>query len=68
MRYDTAATIVDEDVHFGSVTANVECRLDPKTFSAIACTMRDDPEGEDPSISVSAGGASFRTKIDGSAV
>lgn len=68
VRYDPSAAVVDEDVRFGQVTANVENRLDPKTFSAITYVMRNDPEQIDPSISVSAAGASFKTKTRGNAV
>jgi hypothetical protein len=68
VRYDADATVVAEDVHFGSVTANVESRVDPRTLSAVAYSMRNDPDGEDPSITVSPDGASFKTKIGGNAV
>jgi hypothetical protein len=61
VRYAAAATVVDEDVQFGHVTANIESRLDPKTYSAIAYAMHNDPEGEEPSIAVSAQGALFKT-------
>ncbi len=62
VRYDRDAAVVDEDVQFGHWTANVESRLDPKTFSAIAYTMRNDPEEEDPSIAISTSGALVKTK------
>lgn len=61
-RYAADAAVVDEDVQFGPVTAHVENRLDPKTYSAIAYRLLNDPEGEDPSITVSSDGASFKTK------
>jgi hypothetical protein len=68
IRYGADATVVDEDVQFGHVTANIESRLDPKTYSAIAYRMRNDPEGEEPSITVSTEGASFKTNTGGRAV
>ena len=68
VRYAAAATVVDEDVQFGHATAHVECRLDPKTYSTIAYTMRNDPEGEDPSIVVSPEGALLKTNTAAHAV
>lgn len=68
VRYGSDATVVDEDVQFEHITANVEYRLDPKTLSAVAYTIRNDPEGEDPSIAVSANGAVVQTKTGGRAV
>lgn len=61
-RYAADAAVIDEDVQFGSVTAHVENRLDPKTYSAVAYSLRNDPEGIEPSITVSSDGASFKTK------
>jgi hypothetical protein len=68
VRYGADATIVDEDVQFGHVMMNIESRLDPKTYSAMTYRMRDDPEGEDPSITVSTEGASVKTQTGGGAV
>lgn len=68
VRYAADATVVDEDVHFGHVTANIEDRVDSKTYSAIAYTMRNDPEGEEPSITISTDAASIKTNTGGRAV
>jgi hypothetical protein len=68
VHYGADAAVVDEDVQFGPATAHIESRLDPKTFSAISYTMRNDPDGEDPSIAVSAGGASVKTNDRGGAI
>jgi hypothetical protein len=68
VHYGADAAVVDEDVKFGQVTASIENRLDPKTFSAISYTMRNDPEGLDPVIVVSPGGASVKMNDRGGAV
>ena len=68
LRHGADATVVDEDVQFGHVTANIESRVDPKTYSAIGYRMRGDPEGEEPTITVSTAGASFKTNTGGRAV
>jgi len=61
VRYDADSTVVDEEVHIGQVTANIESRLDPKTFSARTYAIHNDPERNDPSISVTKDGASVNT-------
>jgi hypothetical protein len=68
VHYGSGAAVVNEDVHFGPATADIENRVDPKTFSAISYTMRNDPEGIDPSVVVSVDGASVKTNDRGRAV
>ena len=68
VRYGSQATVVDEDVQFGQVTAHVEYRVDPKTYSAVSYAIRNDPEEEEPSLTVSPAGASVTTKTGGHAV
>jgi len=67
VRYGGGTAVVEEAVNFGTATANIEYRLDPKTFSAVSYTMRNDPEGEDPAVIVSPGGASVKTNDRGRA-
>jgi len=68
VRYDKGAAIVGEAVNFGTASANIENRLDPKTFSTISYTMRNDPEGIDPIVIVTPSGASVKTNDRGGAV
>ena len=68
LRFDADATVVDEEVHIGQVTANIESRLDPKTFSTLTYAIHNDPERNDPSISVTTQGASVKTTRGAAAV
>jgi hypothetical protein len=58
---DADAIVVREDARVGNLIATtIENRLDPKTLSVVAFSVRNDPDNEEASITIRPAGATYR--------
>jgi len=61
--FDSGAVLVSERARLGTFDGPaIESRMNPKTYSLETYTVTHDPEGDDPSIAVTAAGAKYVMK------